>query len=30
MQLNDDDYSRLEHLKLIQGIIARMGQNSFA
>ena len=30
MQPNDDYYSRLEHLKLIQGIIARMGQNSFA
>ena len=24
-----DDYSRLEHLKLVQGVISRMGQNSF-
>jgi hypothetical protein len=25
-----DEYSRVEHLKLIQGVITRMGQNSFA
>jgi len=25
-----DDYSLLEHLKLVQGVISRMGQNSFA
>jgi len=25
-----DDYSQLEHLKLVQGVISRMGQNSFA
>src|SRR2546427_8485720 len=28
--MQPDDYSRLEHLKLIQGVITRMGQNSFA
>jgi hypothetical protein len=26
----DQEYSRLEHLKLIQGVVSRMGQNSFA
>jgi hypothetical protein len=25
-----NDYSLLEHLKLVQGVISRMGQNSFA
>lgn len=28
--MQSDDYSRLEHLKLVQGVITRMGQNSFA
>ncbi|MGH7307062.1 MAG: hypothetical protein ACREK6_00035 [Candidatus Rokuibacteriota bacterium] len=28
--MHADEYSCLEHLKLVQGVISRMGQNSFA
>ena len=30
MTVAAEDYSVLEHLKLVQGVISRMGQNSFA
>ncbi len=30
MTVASNDYSLLEHLKLVQGVISRMGQNSFA
>ena len=30
MTVAPDDYSLLEHLKLVQGVISRMGLNSFA